>query len=152
MKHIQPFNIFEGLLKPRNIKSREQDFIKHVARKYPNNIPFTKESAHELIRFLSNGLKPYGIHFYNMESGLPFINSPFIPYRLNDYNIEVYAAFNTKHDDHDILISQNISHQYDCIFRKYDDPYDTPNGMPHTHSFTKTFDRPSDIINYIISI
>lgn len=51
---IQPFKVFEGLLKPRNIDGRKEKYKEEIAKKYPDKIMPSNQKIKDLERKLSS--------------------------------------------------------------------------------------------------
>ena len=53
MNHIQPFYIFEGLLKPRDISGRKEQHKANVIHTHPDQLPFTNKHVNDIVRSIA---------------------------------------------------------------------------------------------------
>ena len=95
MKHIQPFKIFEGLLKPRDINSRKERHKKQLALKYPkpNLVPFDNEKAEYFAKHLTRRLNT------EVFNKVPFIKLSFIKAVMDDSEYYLLMDIMIKHYD-----------------------------------------------------
>ena len=117
---IQPFKIFEGLLKPRDINSREQSVLDKAAKLYPTRKAFSKKEAESFCQQLEQDLQQHKMSIY-VDGDSPEDTDIII---LEDSNTEIsllidYTTVHKGSPSHVVKIIQNTNNSYTCTVNPF---------------------------------